>query len=182
MSTLQRCISNPTASSPANNSSTSGLDDDDLYEADDLAELRERSTLWNTEERKMGTRKWRCQGILQGSVENGVIRIYVCPLSSFSLPTPLEYTMQLYPTHQHHLSLLSPPYGVFWRGCLLSRNLWGCSFVVVFRHVLTFLWYAMMKLKIVYLLNGCLFSFSLYTQSAIVTRDTLSEGLRCVMS
>jgi len=84
VSTLQGCISNPTVSSSANNSSTSELDDDDQCEADDLAELRERSTLWNVEERKMGTREWRMrQRIFQGSVENGVIRIYVCPLILF---------------------------------------------------------------------------------------------------
>jgi len=51
-STLQRCINNPTASSFANHSSTSELDDDDLCEADDLAELRS-----GNEERKMGTRE-----------------------------------------------------------------------------------------------------------------------------
>ena len=60
VSTVQRCISNPTASSPANNSSTSELDDDNQCEADDLAELIERSTLQSgNEERKMGIREWR---------------------------------------------------------------------------------------------------------------------------
>ena len=78
-STLQRCINNPTASSFANHSSTSELDDDNLCEADDLAELRS-----GNEERKMGTREWRRhQRIPQGSVENGVTRICVCPLVLF---------------------------------------------------------------------------------------------------
>ena len=63
VSTLQRCISNPTASSPANNSHTSELDDDDLCEADDLVEL-----ISGNEERKMGIREWRRHQRIQGSV------------------------------------------------------------------------------------------------------------------
>jgi len=37
---------------------------------------------------------------------------------------------------------------VFWRGCLLSRNLRGCGFSAC---ACSFLWYATMKLKIIYL-------------------------------
>jgi len=54
VSTLQRCISDLTASSPTNNSSTSELDDDDLCEANNLAELRS-----GNKERKMDFREWR---------------------------------------------------------------------------------------------------------------------------
>jgi len=41
---------------------------------------------------------------------------------------------------------------MMWRGCLLSRNLRCCGFSAC---ACSFLWYAMMKLKIVYMLTGC---------------------------
>ena len=96
--TLQRYISNPTASSPTNNSYTSGLDDNDLCEADDLAEL-----ISGNEKRKMGIMEWRRhQRIPKGALKM-VSPGSMYALSSSSSTTPLKYTMQLDPIHQHHL-------------------------------------------------------------------------------
>ena len=92
-------FSNPTASSLANNSSTSELDDDGLCEADDLAEI-----ISGNEDRKMGIRE-DIRGFPKGALK--MVSMYA--LSSFSSTTPLKYTMQLDPTHQHHHLLPLPP-------------------------------------------------------------------------
>lgn len=70
-------------SSSAQNSAggASELDDDEQHEADDMADLKRRIEVMQhgSEERKMGVREWRrLKRIPQGSVENGVIRTYVC--------------------------------------------------------------------------------------------------------
>lgn len=67
--------------------SGSELDDDEQHEADDMADLKRRIEAMEpgSEERKMGVREWRrLKRIPQGSVENGVIRSYVCFHSPFS--------------------------------------------------------------------------------------------------
>jgi len=71
-----------------------------------LAELRERSILWNLAPRRGRWVSRNGEDVPQGSVENGVISM--CALSSSSSTTPLKYTMQLDPTHQRHHSLSLP--------------------------------------------------------------------------
>lgn len=111
---LQALHRSPSSSSPSSNSAalptdgnttsatgtggTSELDDDEQAEADDLADLRKRIEAMEvgSEERKMGVREWRrLKRIPQGSVENGVIRSYVC-LSFLPLnPSELNIFWQL---------------------------------------------------------------------------------------
>jgi len=69
-----------------------------------FAELRERLTLWNLAPRRGRWASGNGESVPQGNVDNGGIRMYA--LSSFSLITPLKYTMQLDPTHQHHHSVI----------------------------------------------------------------------------
>jgi ATP-dependent Lon protease len=71
---------------------SSELDDDEKHEADDMADLKRKIEAMElgSEERKMGVREWRrLKRIPQGSVENGVIRSYVCSdiFLSFLSPT-----------------------------------------------------------------------------------------------
>ena len=99
-----------TASDPANNSVTRELDDDDECEADDLTELRKRLTLWNLAPRRGRWASWNGEDVREFS--KGVLKMVslgsMHALSSFSSTTPLKYTMQFDPTHQHHHSLLPP--------------------------------------------------------------------------
>lgn len=70
-----------TLSSSDSSGSTSELDDSEQQEADDMMHLRKKIEAMEpgSEERKMGVREWkRLKRIPQGSVENGVIRTYVC--------------------------------------------------------------------------------------------------------
>jgi ATP-dependent Lon protease len=87
LSALQRGVSPSVNSGPdtASAAGASELDDDEQHEADDLADLKKHIEAMQpgSEERKMGVREWRrLKRIPQGSVENGVIRSYVCPLLS----------------------------------------------------------------------------------------------------
>ena len=68
---------------PTNDSGqpVSELDDDEAHEASDLADIKAKIEAMTpgTEERKMGVREWRrLKRIPVGSVENGVVRTYVC--------------------------------------------------------------------------------------------------------
>ncbi len=72
---------NSTTRSGASEGTTSELDDDEQHDADDMADLKRKIEAMapGSEERKMGVREWRrLKRIPQGSVENGVIRNYVC--------------------------------------------------------------------------------------------------------
>ncbi len=67
-------------------SSSSELDDDD--EIDDLTDMKKKIEAMNpgSEERRMAAREFkRLKRIPQGSVENGVIRSYVCRTSNYCL-------------------------------------------------------------------------------------------------
>ncbi|KDQ24068.1 hypothetical protein PLEOSDRAFT_1048574 [Pleurotus ostreatus PC15] len=77
-----------TPRSGASEGTTSELDDDEQHDADDMADLKRKIEAMapGSEERKMGVREWRrLKRIPQGSVENGVIRNYVCILINLDL-------------------------------------------------------------------------------------------------
>ena len=100
---------------------SSELDDDEQHEADDMADLKRKIEAMEpgSEERKMGVREWRrLKRIPQGSVENGVIRSYVCfdIFLSFLSPTTCACSLNglhLFPGLIPHLSLRHPTQASF---------------------------------------------------------------------
>lgn len=85
----------------------SELDDDEQHEADDMADLKRRIEAMEvgSEERKMGVREWRrLKRIPAGSVENGVIRTYVCAFYHGLL----TWSDLMLPLHSSNGSLQSP--------------------------------------------------------------------------
>jgi len=94
---LQRGVSDSTVYSPASDASTSELDDDDQYGANELAALKEIEVMKSdTKERKMDIMKWRrLNRIRQGSVENSVIGSYVCLILFIGDSTHIHYAARV---------------------------------------------------------------------------------------
>jgi len=77
MSALQRGVRSSTTYNPADNSTTSELDDDSEHEADNLADLKKKieAVQSGTGEKKIGIREWRrFKRIFQGGIGGGVTR------------------------------------------------------------------------------------------------------------
>lgn len=80
LSNLHRGPNSKRGSTPATDDRPNELDDDEVHEAEDMADIRRKIEAMDvgSEERKTGVREWRrLKRIPQGSVEHGVIRTYV---------------------------------------------------------------------------------------------------------